>query len=836
MLQRLGSGGMGEVYLAQQRRPKRKVAVKVLRGPRSRQLRRRFVGEWQALARLNHPNVAALYEVGVGSDSPELDHDGPYVAMEWVDGPPLTVRCDRDRIDLTARLRIFLDVCRGVSHAHEKGILHCDLKPGNILLPQLEGRYVPKIVDFGISRALDGSLDGGREKPGGLVIGSPPYISPEAAIGGDDEHSLDVRTDVYALGLVLYELIAGVLPFDLEGMGLLSALRHIIESETTEPADRFAGLKAEERDAIAAARSTSADRLKKRLRGDLDAIVRKATARDPRRRYSSPSALADDIARYLDRRPVDAKPHTPAYVIRRFAQRHAPGMAAAGLVFLALVGGFVGRSMEAARAQRALAESEQIRMFLLDLFENADPERAAGSALTVDELLQQGTERLRTDLHDLPRVRAELLQTIGTVSTKLDQLGAAEEAIREALEIRRQLFAEDHPEVLASRNELGVILRRLGRFEEAETLLAAVLDVRRRDPNVDLESLARAHSNLGNVYFSQRRYAEAETRHREALRLRTERNQTEDTSETRNNVAISASNLGVMLRMQHKHAQAREPLLQAVDIFRRENLTLLGSALNNLGLVEQYLPTWRRAEGLFREATQVLEQSLGSSHSRALRSRRNLIFSFLDQLRIEEALEESRLALNLAESSEDQLSRARVWETVGVAQHQAGQMAAAAESHRRCVDLASAIGGPGHPVARKCLGQRAFSKAAAGDRAAALADLEELMELEGAAASEYAESSIYKTYFELGQFEEAASHIERYRELTGGRNDGFALSYLARARQGQGEIDEARRLFEQAMHFMQRRYGPDHPQALRLTETLATLSGATDPAPSAPAS
>ncbi|MEO1082874.1 MAG: serine/threonine-protein kinase [Acidobacteriota bacterium] len=818
LLNRLGEGGMGAVYLAQQHNPRRKVAIKLVRGPHSDRLARRFAGEWQALARLNHPYIAALYEVGAGAEGAT-----PFVAMEWVDGPPITIRCDEKRLGLEERLRIFLRVCEGVGHAHEKGILHCDLKPSNILLTQLEGRQVPKVVDFGIARALDEPLYRQSDATRELVIGSPPYISPEAAAGGGQEQ-IDVRTDVHALGLVLYELLVGVLPFELDGLGLLSALRKVSESDPAAPGDRFTQLDQERRDDIAAHRSTTARALRKSLRGDLDAIVLKATERDPRRRYGSPAAMAADIERYLDSRPIEARRPTALYVARRFARRHATLVAAVALVVMALAAGLVARSMEAARANRALAESEQIRMFLLDLFENADPERAAGSALTVDELLRQGTERLQTDLPDLPLVRAELLQTIGTVSTKLDHLDAAEEAIREALETRRRLLPAGHPDLLTSKNELGVILRRLGQLDEAETLLAAVLEARLKNPEGDLESLARAHSNLGNVYFSQRKYAEAEIRHREALRLRTQQRKANDSSETRNNEAISASNLGVMLRMQHKHSEAREPLLLAVKIFREENPTLLGSALNNLGIVERYLPTWRRAEGLFREATEVLERSLGPSHSRSLRSRRNLILALIDQFRLDEALDETRVALGHAERSEDQISLARVWETAGEAQRYAGRIREAIESQERCLELAAAAGGGAHPVARKCLGHLALVKALAGEEEKALDDIRRLQELEGDSVSRYAELGIFRTLVALGQFDQAVPHIQRYRELSLGRNDGLALFELAQMRASQGANAEAYELYRQAWQFRLDRFGPDHPLVKHSFEAMEAVA------------
>ncbi|MEM7587737.1 MAG: tetratricopeptide repeat protein [Acidobacteriota bacterium] len=825
LLRRLGEGGMGTVYLAEQHEPvRRKLALKLLRGPRSSHLRRRFAGEWQALARLSHPHIAALYEVGTGPDGAS-----PYVAMEWVDGSPITVRCDQDRLGVRQRLRIFLGVCGGVGHAHEKGILHCDLKPSNILLARYEDRYVPKVVDFGIARALDGPLYEQSERTRELLLGSPPYISPEVAAGGGHQQ-IDVRTDVYALGLVLYELLAGALPFETEGTSLLAALRLISESHPSAPSGRYAGLDAATREAIAAARSLSPRQLRRRLRGDLDAIVLKATARNPKRRYGSPAELAADVERYLDRRPIEARPPTAFYVARRFARRHAVLVAAAGLVVLALAAGLVSRSIEVDRASRAVVKSEQIRTFLVELFENADPERAAGSALTVEELLQQGTERLRTDLRDLPLIRAELLQLIGAASTKLDQLTAAEEAIREALEIRLRLLPAGHPDLLISQNELGVILRRLGWLDEAETLLAEVLEARLQEPDVDLESLARAHSNLGNVYFSQRRYAKAEARHREALRLRTQQREANETSETRNNEAISSSNLGAMLQLQHKHGEARPHLLRAVEIFREDNPTLLGSALNNLGMVERHLTTWRRAEGLLRKAIAVLEASLGPAHSRPLNSRRNLIFALLDQDRMDEALEEAQLALQNAERVEDVISRAQVWQTAGLVQRRAGDFEAAAVAQQRCIELVAESRGPAHPVARRCLGKLALARALAGDEKQALANVERLKELEGAPDSFAAELDIARALIELGRFDQAAPHVQRYRALLRGRNDGTALYELARIRQGQGASDKARRLFEQAWRFRRDRCGPDHPLVEKAFEAMEAVPGSEDPA------
>ncbi|MCB1037759.1 MAG: serine/threonine protein kinase, partial [Acidobacteria bacterium] len=327
LLRRLGEGGMGTVYLAEMDEPvKRRVALKVVRVLHSNALRRRFAAECQALARLSHPNIAALYEVGTTDDGDGL----PYLAMELADGPPITEWCDRKKIDLNSRLRLFLGVCAGIKHAHEKGVLHCDLKPSNVLVTSLDGQDVAKVIDFGIARALDEPLLEDGQATRELLLGSPPYISPEALSRGGRRH-LDARTDFYSLGLLLYELVTGALPFDSEDSSLWTLLRRINDSDPPSPSSRFLRLEAARAQEVAAHLGTAPPRLGRRLRGDLDAIILRAIDRDPDRRYGSPSELAADIERHLGHRPIEARPPSALYVARRFARRHGGAVAAAVL-------------------------------------------------------------------------------------------------------------------------------------------------------------------------------------------------------------------------------------------------------------------------------------------------------------------------------------------------------------------------------------------------------------------------------------------------------------------------------------------------------------------------
>ncbi|MEM7049493.1 MAG: serine/threonine-protein kinase [Acidobacteriota bacterium] len=722
VLEALGQGGMGTVYLAQQVEPvERKVALKVMRGLFAGSSKRRFARESQTLARLNHPNIAALYEVGSTGEA-------PYVAMEWVEGFPITAWCDRERLSLTERLQIFRGVCAGTQHAHEKGILHCDLKPSNVLVTSIDGEAVAKVIDFGIARALGDPV---TSESAELVLGSPPYISPEA-LSAEGRRGLGARTDVYSLGLILYELLVGVLPFSSESrQSFLAFMRQVTEQEPLAPSQRFAGLPAIRSEAVAERRGLGAPHLRRHVAGDLDAIVLKAIARDPKDRFGSVSELLAEIERHRARRPVEARLPNRAYVAGRFARRHRTVVVAGFLLLVALVGGLIARSIEAHRAQQALAESEQVRQFLVDLFESGNPEAASGEVFTVRDLLDQGTLRLREDLADQPLARARFLHSIGAIYLRLDELYAAAEVIGEALALRRRHHGAGHPEVIESESEMGVLLRRLGRYDEAEVLLQSVLTARQADPDVDPELLARAYSNLGNLYWSAERFEEAERIHRSGLAVRERNTRRLRTPEARMDEAYSANNLAVMLLTRRKYAESLAPLERALELFETDNPVLRGSALNNLGLVHRNLPSWAEAEGTFRDAIDVLDSGLGSKHARPLSARRNLIFELVLRHRWEEALNESERALQLAETVDDRLTLAQIVRTRARVLRLAGKADLAVETARRSRAIAVAEQGPEQPLPVSCRTELALALAARGELTAAVDELRAVAEIQG---------------------------------------------------------------------------------------------------------
>jgi non-specific serine/threonine protein kinase/serine/threonine-protein kinase len=340
LLEKLGEGGMGEVWLAEQTEPvRRRVALKVIkRGMDTEQVVARFSAERQALALMDHPAVAKVFEAG------STPQGRPYFVMEHVRGVPITEHCDRHKLGTRERLALFVQVCEGVQHAHQKAILHRDLKPSNVLVTEQDGRRQPKIIDFGVAKATTQRLTERTVYTElGVLIGTPEYMSPEQAeMTGED---VDTRTDVYSLGVMLYELLVGALPFesrDLRESGYEEMRRKIREQEPRKPSARVTTLSAEHAVESAGRRQTNVPGLVRQLRGDLDWIVMKALEKDRARRYGSPAELAADVERHLGNQPVLAGRPSAAYRARKFVRRHrlGVGVAATGVLVLA---GFAGR-------------------------------------------------------------------------------------------------------------------------------------------------------------------------------------------------------------------------------------------------------------------------------------------------------------------------------------------------------------------------------------------------------------------------------------------------------------------------------------------------------------
>jgi eukaryotic-like serine/threonine-protein kinase len=651
----LGSGGMGVVYRAEQDTPKRIVALKLVH-PRlsAPDALRRFEHEAEVLGRLQHPGIAQIHEAGIATTP---FGRVPFFAMELVDGVPLTRFADEHALDVKGRLALAARLCDAVQHAHQQGVIHRDLKPDNILVTH-EGQ--PKVLDFGVARVTDADLTTVQTDIGQL-IGTLPYMSPEQATG--DPAALDTRSDVYGLGVVLYELLAGRRPYDVADLMLHEAVR-LIREQAPRPLSS----------------------VNRRLRGDIETIVGTALAKSPERRYGSASALAADIRRYLSSEPITARPPSAVYQLRMFARRNHGLVLAAAAVLVVLIAGTVTSTMFAIGQSRARIEAREqadtvtaVNQFLLDdLLAAADPSQREGRDVTVVEALDRAAEKVADRFADRPLIGAQVLWTLGHTYLNLGDLDAAERHLGRSLELRREFLGEDDPETLMSMGTLGRLYWDLSRNAEAESVLtAAIAGWSRTGRETDSNALT-AMNNLANLYERTGRLAEADALYRRALDFRL-RVDGEDDDETitltfnlgtlnlsmehydeaerwyRRSLAAhkraygvrhfstvnAAASLGELYRRQKRFEEA-EPLIRDAVEFNREEvgpdhfLTLL--TMNNLALVWEGMGRADDAESLFVETLEARRRVLGDDHVHTLTTIRNLGSFYAGQGRDAEAL------------------------------------------------------------------------------------------------------------------------------------------------------------------------------------------------------
>jgi non-specific serine/threonine protein kinase/serine/threonine-protein kinase len=670
LLDEIGGGASATVWLAEEPPPLgRRVALKLHRGPLpGRRETLRFKAEREALARLHHPAIARVYEARA------TEEGDPYIVMEYVPGLPITAYCDRYALDLDRRLALFAAVCAGVEHAHRNGVLHRDLKPANILVMEEGGRPRPKIVDFGVAKGLDRPLAEGTVWSAEELVGTPAYLAPEI-LGGADA---DTRADVYALGVLLYELLVGTVPIaaDERGIaGLAEWAGAVRRGEAPAPSRRLAAMPAAAAAAAARCRGFgSASRLGRRLRGDLDRMALKALAPDPAARYPTVDALAAEVGRALRGEPVEAGPPGALHQLGRLARRHRRLAAATALVIGALAAGLVATAVQARRAEREAARADAVARFLEELFQAADPRRAKGEPPDARELLRRGAERLGGELADQPRVRARLLDTLGGIDTelglydearpllegalalrerlrggdlevaatlvrlgrlaRLSGRGDAEALLRRALAIREDRLGPDHPEVADLLGELGTTLAARGRFDEGEALLERALAIDERRGRDDPRTAKVLH-NLSGIAYYRGRAAEAERLLRRALAIRAATLAADDPD-----LAGSREALALLLREQGRPAEAvalLEPLAATAERFYGPDHPDLARALVNLGLARKDLGEPAAARRLLERAVAIAEGALAPDHPMLLRALVSLADLHFEQGRLAEA-------------------------------------------------------------------------------------------------------------------------------------------------------------------------------------------------------
>jgi serine/threonine-protein kinase len=500
----LGRGGMGEVWLAQRRDglTDAPVALKLLHAHLAQSaLRARFLREGRILGQLSHPNIARLLDAGISADGQ------PYLALEYVEGERIDQWCDHRRLDLPARLRLFLQACESVAHAHAHLVVHRDLKPSNILV-SADGAI--KLLDFGIAKLLDaeqaqaGDASGGGEateltRLGGRAL-TPEYAAPEQVTGA----AVTTSTDVYALGVLLYGLLSGRRPYGAPGQGVAQAEREVLESEPPPPSQARLprGGSAVGAEELAALRGTTPRGLRAALRGDLDTITLKALKKAPRQRYPSVPALAEDLRRHLGHLPVLAQPDSAAYLIGKFVRRNRVGTAAVAAVSLAVAAGVAGVVWQARLAQAESRRAERVKEYLIDVFESADPAHSQGETITARALLDQGEKQLTAQLGSEPATAADLSEALARIHASLGNYERAQQLAQSACDLRGKLFGAGDPRTARALHTLGAVLQQRSRFEESRTALeqAAAIIAAREGP--DSLELARIRQDLGTTLAS----------------------------------------------------------------------------------------------------------------------------------------------------------------------------------------------------------------------------------------------------------------------------------------------------------------------------------------------
>ncbi len=702
ILETLGHGGMGSVYLAERAdgQFEQQVGLKLLRtGFTSENQTRRFLAERQFLATLNHKNIAQLLDGGVTDDGQ------PWFAMEYVKGQPIDEYCDAHQLTVNQRLKLFLKVCEAVQSAHQKLIVHRDLKPSNILVTE-DGTV--KLLDFGIAKALkqDDISETESLTSTGLLPLTPAYASPEQVRG----EPMTTASDIYQLGVVLYELVTGCRPYEVNSQTPSEVERIICEEQPTRPSTAITDVLPEQKDTEKPIRNISRDRqtkpkqLQKHLKGDLDTIILKMLRKEPERRYDSAEQLAADIQNFLEGRPVTAHPDSLTYRTQKFISRHTIGVAATAVIVLLLIGYAITITWHSQRTQAALeqaqqetAKAEQVTTFLIDMFEAGDPAEAMGDTVNTRALLERGVAQAEL-LDGQPDIQARMFDVAGRVYMALGQYEEAQPLLERGLNLRKEFFGNNHLTVSESLHNLALLYNENGNYEKAGQLYQQALELRRKYLPPEDPRIAESLYHVG--MYNQRVHSDmdaAESFLRQSLEIRRAALGTQHEK-----VAESLRGLGGVLIAKGNYAEAREHYLEALDIQEK----LLGekhpetiTTVNNLAILKAWSGDYNEATSLLKESLEQRHDVLGPGHPSIGIQLNNLAFIAGHQGDYKEAKKLLEEAISVMEASVGgDHPHALVFKTnLARINHVTGKIEFAEKLHRETLNKKRNLLGSDHP-------------------------------------------------------------------------------------------------------------------------------------------
>lgn len=695
IVRELGRGGMGVVYLAERTEEdfEQRVALKLLpAGPQSEHLLRRFEQERRILAGLDHPGIARLIDGGVTDDG------APWFAMEYVEGEKIDDYCNRLRLSIDQRLKLFTEVAEAVQAAHRSLVVHRDLKPGNILVTE-EG--VVKLLDFGIAKPLEESGMAADATQTLQRVLTPEYSTPEQIRGG----AITTGSDVYQLGLLLHELLTGRRAHQLTDTTPQGVERAVCEDPPTRPSvaaarpAESATSEVEDLETLAAVRGTTPKRLERRLRGDLDNIVLTALRKEPERRYASVEQMADDVRRHLQALPVRARSDTMAYRASRFVRRHAVGVAAtaAALILVSTLVAFytVRLQQERDRAQAEAAKAEQVAEFLAEIFRSSDPRQSAGDEPTVRAALDRGAERIGTDLAEQPVVQAELMNVLGRIYLEMGDFERAQELMVRGLELRRG--HADTVEVAESLRSLAMLRYEQADYERSEELYLEVIQRLETTLGPDAPELAPPLNNLGLLYGRTAAYDQAIAAYERARRIFEA-----DPASDPVDLGKVANNLGNIHFAMGENSSARAEYEHALAIHEsalEADNPLLAGTLANIGLVRLRLEEYEGVEEIFRRELAIVRKSYGSVNTNVAHAFTHLASLFSATDRFQEAVDSYHQAGEIYRQAlgEDHPYVAFPLYKLGGLYLSENRPVEAADYFRKAVNLREATLGPEHP-------------------------------------------------------------------------------------------------------------------------------------------